>query len=79
VAFNPPPQEVSIFYKVEMNYSNKHSVFLLFYHLILVVKYRKRVIDGRVSARLKEMFIEIGGHKCKGTPAIKPCQVHLRQ
>uniref|UniRef100_A0A7C5WZ69 IS200/IS605 family transposase n=1 Tax=Thermocrinis ruber TaxID=75906 RepID=A0A7C5WZ69_9AQUI len=40
--------------------SNKHSVFLLFYHLILVVKYRKRVIDGRVSARLKEMFIEIG-------------------
>jgi putative transposase len=41
--------------------SNKHSVFLLFYHLILVVKYRKRVIDGRVSARLKEMFIEIGG------------------
>ena len=41
--------------------SNKHSVFLLFYHLILVVKYRKRVIDGKVSARLKEMFIEIGG------------------
>jgi len=40
--------------------SNKYSVFLLFYHLILVVKYRKRVIDGRVSARLKEMFIRIG-------------------
>jgi putative transposase len=40
--------------------SNKHSVFLLFYHLILVVKYRKEVIDGRISAKLKEMFIEIG-------------------
>jgi putative transposase len=24
------------------------------------VKYRKRIIDGRVSARLKDMFIEIG-------------------
>jgi REP element-mobilizing transposase RayT len=41
--------------------SNKHSVFLLFYHLILVVKHRKRVINRRVSARLKEMFIKIGG------------------
>jgi putative transposase len=40
--------------------SNKHSVFLLFYHLILVVKYSKKVIDGRISAKLKEMFIEIG-------------------
>jgi putative transposase len=42
--------------------SNKHSVFLLFYHLILVVKYRKRVIDGRVSASsriIKKEFPEI--------------------
>jgi putative transposase len=40
--------------------SNKHSVFLLFYYLILLVKYSKKVIDGRISAKLKEMFIEIG-------------------
>jgi len=40
--------------------TNKHSVFLLFYHLILVVKYRKRVINERISTKLKEMFIEIG-------------------
>ena len=25
--------------------SNNHSVFKLYYHLILVVKYRKKVID----------------------------------
>jgi putative transposase len=39
----------------------KYSVFLLFYHLILVMKYRKRVIDGRISAIPKEIFTEIRG------------------
>lgn len=33
-----------------------HSTFSLYYHLIVVVKYRKRVIDDAVSARLKEIF-----------------------
>ncbi len=36
--------------------TNKHSVFLLYYHLILVTKYRKDVIDERISRRLKEIF-----------------------
>jgi len=40
--------------------TNKHSVFLLYYHLILVVKYRKKVINQNISEKLKEMFIEIG-------------------
>ena len=36
--------------------SNNHSVFLLHYHLIFVVKFRRKVIDDAVSARLKEIF-----------------------
>lgn len=40
--------------------TNKHSVFLLFYHLILVVKYRRKVINKEISEKLKDMFIEIG-------------------
>ena len=36
--------------------NNNHSVFLMHYHLILVVKYRRKVIDGTVSNRLKEIF-----------------------
>ena len=34
--------------------SNAHSVFLLHYHLILVVKYRRQVFDDDVSKRAKE-------------------------
>lgn len=36
--------------------SNNHSVFCLHYHLVLVVKYRRRVIDDTVSQRLREIF-----------------------
>jgi putative transposase len=36
--------------------SNNHSVFSLYYHLILVIKYRRKVIDDPVSVRLKEIF-----------------------
>ena len=35
---------------------NNHSVFSIHFHLILVVKYRKKVIDERISKRLKEIF-----------------------
>ena len=34
---------------------NNHSVFSIYFHLILVVKYRKKVIDERISERLKEI------------------------
>ncbi len=40
--------------------NNNHSVFALHYHLILVVKYRRKVIDDIISARLREMFEYIG-------------------
>lgn len=36
--------------------SNNHSVFALYYHLILVVKYRRKVIDDKISERLREIF-----------------------
>lgn len=36
--------------------SNHHSVFLLHYHLVLVVKYRRRVFDDAISDRAKEIF-----------------------
>ena len=36
--------------------TNCHSVFLMYYHLVFAVKYRKKVIDDTISARLKEIF-----------------------
>ena len=38
---------------------NAHSVFLMYYHLILVVKYRRRVFDEQVSERAKAIFCHI--------------------
>ena len=40
--------------------SNNHSVFLMYYHLVLVVKYRREVFDTEISDFAKEMFSEIG-------------------
>ena len=37
-------------------YNNNHSVFLMYYHLVLVVKYRRDVIDKDISNRLREIF-----------------------
>ena len=42
---------------------NQHSVFLLQYHLILVVKYRKKVITKLMEKRLKEIFEYICSNK----------------
>lgn len=36
--------------------TNNHSVFLLYYHLVLVVKYRREVINDTNSKRLQEIF-----------------------
>ena len=38
---------------------NGHLVFLLYYHLILVVKYRRRVFTDEISERAKEIFCYI--------------------
>ncbi|WP_461207796.1 IS200/IS605 family transposase [Clostridium sp. DL1XJH146] len=39
--------------------TNNHSVFLLHYHLVLVVKYRREVINDEISSRLKKIFEKI--------------------
>ena len=36
--------------------NNNHSVFSIHFHLILVIKYRKKVINDRISERLKGIF-----------------------
>lgn len=36
--------------------NNNHSVFLMYYHLVLVIKYRRKVIDKDISNRLREIF-----------------------
>ncbi|MGX5633769.1 IS200/IS605 family transposase [Bacillus thuringiensis] len=38
--------------------SNNHSVFLLYYHLVLVVKYRRNVFDD-MSEYAKDMFVRL--------------------
>ncbi|NRG45454.1 IS200/IS605 family transposase [Bacillus sp. CRN 9] len=39
--------------------SNNHSVFLMNYHLVLVVKYRKKVIDDTISDYAKDKFVSL--------------------
>ena len=36
--------------------NNNHSVFLLHYHLVMVVKYRRKVINDAISDRLRAIF-----------------------
>ena len=43
--------------------NNAHSVFLLHYHLVLVVKYRRQVFDDAISGRAKEIFAYIPADK----------------
>lgn len=40
--------------------SNNHSVFSLNDHLVLVIKYRRKVINTAVSEKAKQMFMDIG-------------------
>ncbi|WP_079528619.1 IS200/IS605 family transposase [Halobacillus hunanensis] len=41
--------------------SNNHSVFLMYYHLVLVVKYRRKVMNDSISDYAKEKFVSLGG------------------
>lgn len=40
-------------------YSNNHSVFALHYHLVMCIKYRRKVINDSISDRLKDIFADI--------------------
>ena len=39
--------------------NNNHSVFKMYFHLILVVKYRKKVFDDEISEYARNKFIKI--------------------
>ncbi|MFP3666392.1 MULTISPECIES: IS200/IS605 family transposase [Priestia] len=39
--------------------SNNHSVFSMYYHLVLVVKYRRNVIDDTISEYAKDKFVSL--------------------
>lgn len=39
--------------------TNAHSVFMMWFHPILVIKYRHKVLDDEISNRAKEIFIYI--------------------
>lgn len=39
---------------------NQHSVYLLNYHLVMVIKYRCKVINDEVSEYLKHQFVRVG-------------------
>lgn len=40
--------------------NNNHSVFLMYYHLVLVVKYRRNVFDDTISDYAKNKFVSLG-------------------
>lgn len=39
--------------------NSNHSVFLMYYHLVLVVKYRRNVFTDRISEYAKDIFVRI--------------------
>lgn len=39
---------------------NQHSVYTLTYHLVLVTKYRRKVINQQIYSKLEEIFERIG-------------------
>ena len=46
--------------------NNNHSVFALYYHLVLVVKYRRKVFDDSVSEYAKGSFLPATSHCWNG-------------
>ena len=60
--------------------NNAHSVFLLYYHLILVVKYRKKVLNDPISDRAREIFEYIAPkYKSASSRLIKKEYPEIRQ
>ena len=45
-------------YTLELD-NNNHSVFLLYYHLVLVVKYRRNVFSDQISQYAEDIFVRI--------------------
>ena len=47
---------------------NQHSVYLLNYHLVMVVKYRRKVINDEISEYLKHRFVVVGQSYGRSSP-----------
>jgi putative transposase len=64
--------------KLELD-SNNHAVFSLNFHLILVTKYRKRVINAPILKRIQEISEYIGNNNNVEIKEInaEPDHVHL--
>jgi putative transposase len=46
--------------------NNNHSVFLLTYHLIICIKYRRKAIDEQIAIRIKEIGEYVGNNHFSG-------------
>ncbi|TDG00346.1 IS200/IS605 family transposase [Paenibacillus piri] len=58
--------------------NNNHSVFSMYYHLVLVIKYRRKVIDDNISNRLKEIFAYIAPNYNIALQEWNPDKDHVR-
>ena len=70
--------EVKAVFMEELN-SGAHTSYSLFYHLVWAPKYRRRVLDGRVGERAKQIILEVSakyGYKVD-TLKVSPDHVHL--
>ena len=59
--------------------SGAHTSYSLFYHLVWAPKYRRRVLDGRVGERTKQIITEVSaryGYKVD-TLKVSPDHIHL--
>ena len=61
---------------------NAHSVFLLYYHLVMVVKYRRKVIDDQISGRAQpksEISKFINAYKSASSRLLKKEYPQIRE
>ena len=62
--------------------NNNHSVFLMYYHLVLVVKYRRKVIDDDISFKAQpnsELSKFINAYKSASSRLIKKEYPQIRK
>ena len=60
---------------MELN-SNRHSVFRLQFHLVVVTKYRLKIINQQMNARLKELAHRVF-EECWGLKIIESDNIHI--
>lgn len=61
------------------NETNNHSVFNMHYHLIIVTKYRKKVVTKQIEEELTEIFNRVGetyGIRCEEVGS-EPDHIHF--